>query len=258
MLDEGNHNSADCLRLLGVRFDNLTTVEAADRIEQLIGAGRPSTILARNAAIRVLEDSDPWLRQLYERSELVTVDGMAFVYLARILGFRFKEMTGGPALWYEILRRAAIKTYGVYLLGSTEVTLQRAIARLQQQYPGLHIVGSHHGYFVSDEEDTIVEEIRRWHPQILMIGMSSPLKEKFLQRNLLRMGVPACIGIGGAIDLFAGEARLAPLWMRKLCIEWLYRVYQEPRRLAKRYLQTNSRFLFLIAKEIATAANRIN
>jgi N-acetylglucosaminyldiphosphoundecaprenol N-acetyl-beta-D-mannosaminyltransferase len=249
---------SESLHLLGVRFDNLTTTEAADRIEHLISNGHPSTILARNAAIRVLEDGDPWLRQLYERSDLVTVDGMAFVYLARILGFRFKEMTGGPALWYEILRRAAIKNYGVYLLGSTELILQQAISNLQKVYLGLRVVGHHHGYFRSDQEEHVVEDIRRLRPEILMIGMSSPLKEKFLQRNLSRMGVPACIGIGGAIDLFAGEAKLAPMWMRKACMEWLYRVCQEPGRLAKRYLHTNSRFLFLVAKEIATAGNRTN
>ena len=244
--------SSESLQLMGVRFDNLTTLQAADRIEDLISAGRPSIVLARNAAIRVLEDNDPHLRRFYERSELVTVDGMAFVYLGRLLGCRFKEMTGGPALWYEILRRAAIKNYSVYLLGSTDSILQRAIAALQQRYPGLRIVGSYHGYFRPDEEDDIVQTIRRLQPHILMIGMSSPLKERFMEKNLWRMGVPACIGIGGAIDLFAGEARLAPMWIRKLCLEWLYRVYQEPRRLAKRYLQTNSRFLFLVAKEIAT------
>jgi N-acetylglucosaminyldiphosphoundecaprenol N-acetyl-beta-D-mannosaminyltransferase len=84
-----------------------------------------------------------------------------------------------------------------------------------------------------------------------MIGMSSPLKERFLERNLTRMEVPACIGIGGAIDLFAGAYQLAPMWMRKLCLEWLYRAVQEPRRLAKRYLVSNTRFFLLVARELA-------
>jgi N-acetylglucosaminyldiphosphoundecaprenol N-acetyl-beta-D-mannosaminyltransferase len=236
------------LQLLGVRFDNLTTTEAADRIEEFIRDGRPRKILARNAGIRVLEDQDPWLQQLYQASDLVTVDGMAFVYLGKLLSRPFKEMTGGPALWYETLRRAAIKGYGVFLLGATEATLQRARIRLRKQYPGLHIVGCHHGYFRSDEEDKIVRDIQRLQPHILMVGMSSPMKEKFLERNLSRLGVPACIGVGGAIDLFAGDSRLAPTWMRKLCLEWVYRAYQEPRRLATRYLASNARFLMLVAK----------
>lgn len=236
------------LQLLGVRFDNLTTTEAADRIEEFIRDGRPRKILARNAGIRVLEDQDPWLQQLYQASDLVTVDGMAFVYLGKLLSRPFKEMTGGPALWYETLRRAAIKGYGVFLLGATEATLQRARTRLRKQYPGLHIVGCHHGYFRFDEEDKIVRDIQRLQPHILMVGMSSPMKEKFLERNLSRLGVPACIGVGGAIDLFAGDSRLAPTWMRKLCLEWVYRAYQEPRRLATRYLASNARFLMLVAK----------
>jgi N-acetylglucosaminyldiphosphoundecaprenol N-acetyl-beta-D-mannosaminyltransferase len=244
------------LELLGVRFDNLTTAEAADRIEQFIREGRPRKVLARNAAIRVLEERHPWLQQLYQGSDLVTVDGMAFVYLSKFFGSGFKEMTGGPALWYEMLCRAANKGYKVFLLGATENTLEKARARLLHQYPGLLIIGCHHGYFDSDEEETIVQEIKRLRPDILMVGMSPPMKEQFLNRNLSRMGVPACIGIGGALDLFAGDARLAPPWMRKLCLEWLYRTYQEPGRLATRYLVGNARFLILVLKELTSRRNR--
>jgi N-acetylglucosaminyldiphosphoundecaprenol N-acetyl-beta-D-mannosaminyltransferase len=238
------------IELLGVRFDNLTTAEAADRIEEFICDGQPRRILARNASIRVMEDRDPWLRRVYQTSDLVTVDGMAFLYLGKILGSGFKEMTGGPALWYEMLRRASIMGYRVFLLGAAADTLERASARLKQQYRGLQIVGWQHGFFHPDEEDRIVRDIQRSQPHILMVGMSPPMKEKFLERNLLRMGVPACIGIGGAIDLFAGQSRLAPMWMRKLCLEWLYRVYQEPQRLATRYLVSNARFLVLVVKHL--------
>jgi N-acetylglucosaminyldiphosphoundecaprenol N-acetyl-beta-D-mannosaminyltransferase len=235
---------------MGVGFDNLTTIEAADRIEEFIRERKPRKILARNAAIRVMEDQDPWLQQIYETSDLVTVDGMAFIYLGRLLGHRFKQMTGGPALWYEVLRRAALQGYRVFFLGAQQDMLCKAMARLRQQYPGLQIAGCHHGYFTLEREDEVVGIIQKAQPDILMVGMSSPLKERFLERNLSRIGVPACIGIGGAIDLFAGVYRLAPNWMRKLCLEWLYRVGQEPRRLAKRYLVSNGRFLLLVAKEL--------
>jgi len=239
------------MQLLGVRFDNLTTSEAADRIEQFIHDREPKKILARNAAIRVMEDGDPWLRKVYETCDLVTVDGMAFVYLGRLLGLPFKEMTGGPALWYEVLRRAALHRHKVFLLGAHPETLHKATLRLRQQYSELQIVGSHHGYFGPEQEDEVVEIIWDSQPDILMVGMSSPLKERFLERNLSRMAVPACIGIGGAIDLFAGVYHLSPTWMRTLCLEWLYRALQEPRRLATRYLVSNTRFLLLVARELA-------
>src|ERR1700730_210085 len=250
-----NWNSSS-IQLLGVRFDNLTTAEAADRIEEFIRSLRPSSVLARNAAIRVLEDRDPWLRGIYKTSDLVTVDGMAFVYLGRILGRPFKEMTGVRALLYELLRRAALKGYSVFFVGAREDILQTAISKLQQQYQGLQVVGCHHGYFKAEEEEEIVEAIRQSHTQILMVGMSSPMKERFFEKHLHRMEVPACIGIGGAIDLFAGVCTLAPTWMRMLCLEWLYRVWQEPRRLMKRYLVSNSRFLFLVIKELVDRGAR--
>lgn len=239
------------VRLLGVRFHNLTTVEAADQIEYFIREGRPRMILARNAAIRVMEDQDPCLHRIYETSDLVTVDGMAFVYLGKLFGRPFKEMTGGPALWYELLRRAALKGYGVFFFGAREDILQKAVTQLQQQYPGLHVVGCHNGYFKAEEEEEIVETIQQSRAQILMVGMSPPMKERFLQKHLLRMGVPACIGIGGAIDLFAGVCTLAPTWMRILCLEWLYRVWQEPRRLLRRYVVSNTRFLLLVIRQLS-------
>jgi N-acetylglucosaminyldiphosphoundecaprenol N-acetyl-beta-D-mannosaminyltransferase len=236
--------------VLGVRFDNVTTVEAADQIEYFIRDGRPHMILARNAAIRVMEDQDPWFHQVYEMSDLVTVDGMAFVYLGKLFGRPFKEMTGGPALWYEVLRRAANKGYGVFLLGASEVVLQAAIASLRQRYPDLQIVGHHNGYFKPEQEEQVVDGIQRARPQILMVGMGSPMKEIFLQKNLHRMGVPACVGVGGAIDLLAGVSRLAPMWMRRLCLEWMFRVWQEPGRLLRRYVVSNTRFLLLVMKEL--------
>ncbi len=245
-----NERCLSQIQLLGVRFDNVTIAEAADCIEEFIRGRRPSKVLSRNATIRVLEDQNPALHQFYATTDLVTVDGMAFVYLGRLLGRPFKEMTGGPFLWYEVLRRAATKGYGVFLLGARQVTLENAVERLNRQYPGLRIVGFQHGYFTAQEETQVVETIRSSHPDILMVGMSSPLKEEFLERNLDRLDVPACIGVGGAIDVFAGVSRLAPVWMRKACLEWLYRVWQEPRRLWKRYLFSHARFLLLVGREL--------
>jgi N-acetylglucosaminyldiphosphoundecaprenol N-acetyl-beta-D-mannosaminyltransferase len=242
--------SSTQLQILGVQFDNLTIAEAADRIEDFIRAGVPRRILTRNAGIRVMEEHHAALRRIYETSDLVTVDGMAFVRLGRFLGCPFKEMTGGPFLWYEVLQRAARNGYGVFLLGARAEVLQRAVQRLPLRFPGLNIVGYHNGYFTTAQDMQVVEEIRRSHPDILMVGMSSPLQEEFIERNLHQLGVPACIGVGGAIDLFAGFVRLAPVWMRRACLEWLYRVWQEPQRLGKRYLVSNARFLIMVAREL--------
>lgn len=243
--------SSSQVRMLGVRFDNLTITEAADRIEEFIQAGVPRMILARNASVRVMEEQHTFLHRIYETSDLVTVDGMAFVCLGRLIGRPFKEMTGGPFLWYEVLRRAARKGYRVFLLGARTEILQRAVQRLPLVFPGLRIVGYHDGYFTVAQGMQIVEAIRCSRADILMVGMSSPLKEEFLERNLHQLGVPACIGVGGAIDLFAGAVQLAPVWMRRACLEWLYRLWQEPQRLWKRYLVSNTRFLLLVMRELA-------
>jgi N-acetylglucosaminyldiphosphoundecaprenol N-acetyl-beta-D-mannosaminyltransferase len=145
-----------------------------------------------------------------------------------------------------------LKGYRVYFLGATQDVLDRALEQIQRQHPTLRIVGTHHGYFPSDESRHIAELIRETAADLLFVGMSSPRKEYFLSEYLDLMKVPFAMGVGGSFDIMAGHTSRAPVWMQRAGMEWLYRVCCEPQRLWKRYLTTNTIFLGLLAKAFVT------
>jgi N-acetylglucosaminyldiphosphoundecaprenol N-acetyl-beta-D-mannosaminyltransferase len=112
------------------------------------------------------------------------------------------------------------------------------------------VVGRRNGYFGEDQEASIAQEIRCARPDILLIGMSSPKKERFLSQWSRHIAVPVCHGVGGAFDVFAGKVRRAPAAWQRLGLEWMYRLRQEPGRLLKRYLLTNTLFCWMTFLEM--------
>jgi N-acetylglucosaminyldiphosphoundecaprenol N-acetyl-beta-D-mannosaminyltransferase len=135
----------------------------------------------------------------------------------------------------------------VYCLGATPEVLDAVVTRIRREYPGVVVAGAHHGYFRDADEDRIAAQIAAAQPDILLIGMASPRKERLLSRWSRTLTVPVCHGVGGSFDVFSGHVQRAPEQWQRMGLEWLYRVKQEPRRLWKRYFTTNSAFLVMVA-----------
>jgi N-acetylglucosaminyldiphosphoundecaprenol N-acetyl-beta-D-mannosaminyltransferase len=135
----------------------------------------------------------------------------------------------------------------VYCLGATDDVLQRVVARIASDYPGVKVVGARNGYFSDAEADSVAADIEAAHPDILLVAMTSPKKEKFLARWASELRVPVCHGVGGSFDVMAGKVKRAPAAWQRLGLEWLYRVKQEPWRLWRRYLVTNTLFTAAVA-----------
>jgi len=139
----------------------------------------------------------------------------------------------------------------IYFLGASEDVVSRVVACVQNLYPGVQIAGHRDGYFDLEREGPVIAEgIRVSSADILFVAMPSPKKENFLRRWIAEMEVPVCHGVGGSFDVLAGVVKRAPQWMQRAGLEWLYRVIQEPRRMWRRYLITNSKFLALSLWEI--------
>jgi N-acetylglucosaminyldiphosphoundecaprenol N-acetyl-beta-D-mannosaminyltransferase len=140
--------------------------------------------------------------------------------------------------------------HGVFFLGAKPDVLNKAVDNAVAQNPGLQVVGHHHGYFEddSDEERAIVDAIRASEAKLLFVGISSPKKELFIERNRERLGVCFVMGVGGTFDVVAGKVLRAPTWMQSAGLEWLFRLMQEPRRMWRRYLETNLRFAWLLMR----------
>ena len=142
----------------------------------------------------------------------------------------------------------------LFLLGAAPGVAERAAEVLTNRYPGLKIVGAYPGSPAPYEEDELVEQINSSHADILFIAYGAPVQDKWIARNLPRLRVKMAMGVGGTFDFIAGIVPRAPMWFRERGLEWLYRLAQEPRRLAGRYVVTNS--LFLAARARAALVPR--
>jgi N-acetylglucosaminyldiphosphoundecaprenol N-acetyl-beta-D-mannosaminyltransferase len=235
--------------ILGVPIDALTMEEVLDRVDQVIGGRDRLQIGVVNAAKLVNMRRDPTIRADVLSCDLILADGVAVVWASRILGRPLTERVAGIDLMLGMLRRGNENGYRVYCLGAREDVLAIAVARIAADYPRVCLVGRHHGYFSGQEEPGLVAAISDAKPDILLVGMSSPKKERFLARWRDQLDVPVCHGVGGSLDVLAGKVRRAPLAWQRLGLEWLYRVCQEPRRLWRRYLVTNTLFCAMVITE---------
>jgi N-acetylglucosaminyldiphosphoundecaprenol N-acetyl-beta-D-mannosaminyltransferase len=223
---------------------------ALAQIDGFIRARAPHYNIAINAAKVVSYQEDAALRDAIDGAHLVTIDGQAVVWAARALGQAVPERVAGADLMEELLAHSARRGYSVYLFGATQDVVEECVTRAKQQHPALTVAGYRNGYFKTEDEAAIVAAIRDARPDILFLGFGSPKKEYFMKAHYRELGVPFVMGVGGTFDVFAGRVSRAPTWMQRSGLEWSYRLAQEPRRMWKRYLVGNTRFLSLVARDL--------
>ena len=238
------------VNLCDVTLDALSMPEVVARAEQALHNRARLNISVVNVAKLVNMRRDPLLRESVTSGDLILADGMPLVWLSRLVGRPLPERVAGIDLMYELLQLADQRVLRVFLLGARPETLSRVVAIVQQRYPRLVIAGTRDGYFPDNEAEAVAQAVRDSRPDILVVAMSSPKKELFMRKWAQYMSVPVVHGVGGAFDVVAGVTRRAPRWMQSSGLEWFYRLIQEPRRMWKRYLVTNVRFLGLALREI--------
>lgn len=236
--------------VLGCAIDRVDLEESLAYCESVIDARGFAQHMAINVAKLVTMKRDEQLRASVERCQLITADGQPIVWASRLLGDPVPCRVAGIDLMEHLLARAAGKGYRVYILGATQDVLERAVHRIQTELPTIGLAGYRDGYYEDAEEADLAASIAAAHPDILFVAMSSPRKEYFLARHGRAIGVPFVMGVGGAIDVYAGVVQRAPALMQRLGLEWLFRLLQEPRRLTKRYATTNVLFLLMLSREL--------
>jgi N-acetylglucosaminyldiphosphoundecaprenol N-acetyl-beta-D-mannosaminyltransferase len=236
------------LRVLGCDVDPIGMDEAVARIDAAVAEGRFLRHADLNGAIVVAMRDDREMRESIASAGLVVADGQSVVWAARLLGHALPERVPGIDVMHRTIALAERRGYSIYVLGARQDVLETAVERLREAHPALRIAGYRNGYFDDAEEDLVAGEIARSGADILYVAISSPRKEYFLARHGPSLGVPYVMGVGGAIDVVAGHTRRAPRWVQRIGLEWAFRLAQEPRRLFRRYLVTNARFLGLVVR----------
>lgn len=238
------------IEVLGCPMDVASMGETVEAIREAVVAGRFTQHVVVNVAKLVNMRGDAQLDESVRSCDIINIDGMGVVLGARFLGHAVPERVAGVDLFHQLLAMSAREGLSVYLLGAQDEVVGATAQKVQALYPGLQLAGYHHGYFW-DDEAAMVERIRASGAQLLFVAITSPKKENFINRWRDQLGVTFVMGVGGTFDVVAGKVNRAPLWMQQYGLEWLYRVMQEPGRMWKRYLTTNSQFAWLLLKEKA-------
>jgi N-acetylglucosaminyldiphosphoundecaprenol N-acetyl-beta-D-mannosaminyltransferase len=239
------------LELLGHPFDPVTLAGAVARcLEWCEGPRAPHTVITANASILCLMRRDESLRDACRSGDLILADGMSVVWTSRLAGAPVPERVAGCDLMGRLLQAGSERGLRAYFLGARREVLDELIRRAAREHPGLVVAGSHDGYFAAADHARIVEEIRDARPHFLFVGMPSPFKETWCERHREALGVPVMVGVGGSFDVLAGFVRRAPRALQSLGLEWAWRLLMEPRKMWRRYLTTNSEYLWLAAREV--------
>ncbi len=237
-------------QIFGVPINAISMEQTLDCVHDAISNHRKLQIGVVNAAKIVNMEKQPFLKKDVLSSDLILADGAAVVWASRVLGKPLPERVAGIDLMYGILKRGSQCGYRVFCFGATEQVSELVEARIKENYPGIILAGRRNGYYSDAEEDAIAESIAKAEADVLFVAMTSPKKEKFLAKYSEKMCVSVCHGVGGSFDVMAGKVQRAPDAWQRLGLEWLFRLKQEPGRLWKRYLITNSIFCKMLIMEL--------
>lgn len=223
----------DKVDILGVNVDRVTITGAVDRIFGMLEERRPHSVYTPNSEIIMQAYQNAEFRALLNRADLLTADGIGVVYASRILHDPIPERAAGFDIATELLERIAESGHRLFLFGGKPGVAEQAQAELQEKYQFINIVGTHNGYFTPEEEPAIVDRINRSGADIVFVCLGAPAQEKWIDRNMAKLRARVLMGIGGSLDVFAGNVERAPdVWCR-LGLEWLYRLMKEPWRFGR-------------------------
>ncbi len=235
---------------LNTEIDNLTMRETIEKVEESIEKGEQIHHVVVNAGKIVALQKDKELRESVNQADLINADGQAVVWASKFLNRPLKERVAGIDLFTNLLALAHEKDYKVYLLGAKPAVLEAVVQKISTQYAPEIIAGYQHGYFSEAEEKQVVADIIKSNAHMLFVAITSPKKEIFINTHKSALSrVNFIMGVGGSFDVLAGKTKRAPKWMQNSGLEWLYRLIQEPKRMWKRYLVGNTKFIYLLLKE---------
>jgi N-acetylglucosaminyldiphosphoundecaprenol N-acetyl-beta-D-mannosaminyltransferase len=236
--------------ILNTSIHNLDMQETLHIIDDVIVNNNQIHHVVVNAGKIVAMQKDLQLRQSVNESDLINADGQAVVWASKVLGKPLKERVAGIDLMVNLVKMAHEKKYKIFFFGAKEDIVKKVVATYSDKYSSEIIAGYRNGYFKKEEERDIAREISESGAHILFVAISSPTKENFLYENRdILNKVNFVMGVGGSFDVVAGKVKRAPFWMQKSGLEWFYRFIQEPKRMWKRYLIGNSKFIWLVIKE---------
>lgn len=226
---------------------------ACDIIDSWIRKRKKTYVCVAPVSTIVDCQADRAYKKVLDEADMITPDGMPLVWVGRMKGEREIARTYGPDLMLALCGQGQKRGYKHYFYGGTESTCSLLKNVLQSKLPDINIIGHYAPPFRPahvQEDDCVIDKINETNPDILWVGLGSPKQDYWMHEHRDRLNVPVIIGVGAAFDFIAGVKRQAPRWMMKLGLEWLFRLWCEPKRLWRRYLIGNMKFIGYLLRDL--------
>jgi N-acetylglucosaminyldiphosphoundecaprenol N-acetyl-beta-D-mannosaminyltransferase len=233
----------------------ISLLSAEELTQRLIGHAfgtETQHVVTANAQFYVLAEERADFRECIQGADYVCADGVSIVVACKWLGRAKATRIPGVDLVTDLCKEAAGLGLRVFFLGGNPGSAEKSAASLMERFPGLQVAGIScppKGFLSNPEMlSAVLSEIKESHPAILFVALGAPLQEFFIRDYVRPMNIPVALGIGGSLDIIAGEFKRAPQYIQRMGLEWAYRFAQEPRRLARRYIVGNALFLFYLVR----------
>jgi N-acetylglucosaminyldiphosphoundecaprenol N-acetyl-beta-D-mannosaminyltransferase len=236
--------------ILGIPIDTYTMGETIACIDKAIKENKRLRQVSINAGKMVLIQNDKYLHNSVVSCDIISPDGQSIVWASRFLGRSLPCRVAGCDLMQALLKLAYENKYKCFFFGAKEEVIKKVVDFYTQRYGPEIIAGYRNGYYKKNEECQIARQIIESGAHMLFVGIVTPKKENFLCDNKEILNkINYTMGVGGSFDIIAGVTKRAPIWMQNTGLEWFYRFLQEPRRMWRRYLVGNSKFIYLVLRE---------
>ena len=241
--------ASETVKILGIDVDNLTMTESIERIMTILDGERAHQVCFVNADCANIAFKNRSYLKTLQQSSITLADGIGMKLAGKLLANEIKQNVNGTDLFPRLCATLETTDKGIYLLGGRPGVAEGVSEWINANYPGVKISGRHHGYLSASDGAEVIEEIRTSGASLLLVAFGAPMQDLWIQKHLESLGVRAAMGVGGLFDFYSGRIDRAPQWLREMGFEWLYRFYQEPGRMWKRYFVGNGLFLIRVIRE---------
>jgi N-acetylglucosaminyldiphosphoundecaprenol N-acetyl-beta-D-mannosaminyltransferase len=252
------HEHAD---VLGVAVSAVNMERAVQLAEEWIDSGENGYVCVTGVHGVMEAQADSDFLSILNAAAINVPDGMPMSWVGHIQGFKTMDRVYGPDFMLEMCTISVERGYRHFLYGGQEGVAQLLAQRLQERFPGLQIAGTYTPPFRAlngQEEQDLLRLVAESKPHMLWVGLSTPKQERFMANFGARLNVPLLVGVGAAFDIHTGRSKDAPAWIKRAGLQWFHRLLQEPRRLGRRYLVNNPRFMVKITRQLLTKKKPLN